>query len=98
MIKVKINDGVIRISGHAGYDEYGKDIVCASVSSIVLTTVNSIMNIDSSSIEYKDDNKEITITKLNDNNTTSILLNTMIDLLKDLENQYKDNIKVESEE
>lgn len=28
--------------GHAGYAEYGEDIVCAGVSALVLNTVNSI--------------------------------------------------------
>ncbi len=29
-------------SGHAGYDEYGKDIVCAALSMLVINTVNAI--------------------------------------------------------
>lgn len=28
--------------GHAGADEYGKDIVCAAVSVLVINTINSI--------------------------------------------------------
>lgn len=31
-----------RCSGHAGYDDSGKDIVCASVSILVVNTVNAI--------------------------------------------------------
>ena len=46
MIKVIINEtekiNSIEISGHSGYSESGSDIVCASVSSICITTVNSI--------------------------------------------------------
>ncbi len=98
MIKVIKKNKVIEISGHAGYDEYGKDIVCASVSSVIMTTVNSIMNIDNSSISYIDDGNKIIIEKLNDNDIVDKLLNTMILILKDLEEQYKENIKVESEE
>ncbi len=30
------------MNGHAGYDDYGKDIVCASVSALAVNTVNSI--------------------------------------------------------
>ncbi|MBE5921538.1 MAG: ribosomal-processing cysteine protease Prp [Lachnospiraceae bacterium] len=30
------------IKGHAGYAEYGKDIVCAAVSALALNTLNSI--------------------------------------------------------
>lgn len=98
MIKVIKKNKVIEISGHAGYDEFGKDIVCASVSSVIMTTVNSIMNIDNSSISYIDDGNKIIIEKLNDNDIVDKLLNTMILILKDLEEQYKENIKVESEE
>lgn len=98
MIKVIKKNEVIEINGHANYDEFGKDIVCASVSSVVMTTVNSIMNIDNSSISYVDDGDKIIIKKLNDNDIVDKLLNTMILILKDLEKQYKKNIKVESEE
>ena len=33
------------VSGHAGFDLYGKDIVCASVSSAVQLTANGITEI-----------------------------------------------------
>ena len=29
-------------TGHAGYAEYGNDIVCASISVLVINTINSI--------------------------------------------------------
>jgi len=74
MIKVLIKENSIRIKGHANYSEYGKDIVCASVSSVIYTTVNSIMNIDKSSIEYTDDGNVITIKKLIFNEIFIILL------------------------
>ena len=43
MIKVNIKNNEITVSGHANYDDYGKDIVCASVSSLVISTVNAIL-------------------------------------------------------
>ena len=98
MIKVIYNDNIVRVSGHANYAEYGKDIVCASVSSIITTVVNCIMNLDKTSITYQDDGKTIIITKINNNEVVNTIFATMIDILKDLENQYKENIKVESEE
>ena len=33
------------LSGHAGYDEFGKDIVCASVTSAVQLTANAITEV-----------------------------------------------------
>jgi uncharacterized protein YsxB (DUF464 family) len=32
-------------SGHAGYDVYGRDIVCAAVSGILLTTLGGIQEV-----------------------------------------------------
>lgn len=98
MIKVIYNNDTVKVSGHAGYAEYGKDIVCASVSSVIATIVNCIMNIDKDSMTYRDDGKTIIITKINNNEVVNTIFATMIDILKDLENQYKENIKVESEE
>ena len=31
------------ISGHANYDEYGKDIVCSSITTAVFTTLNLLL-------------------------------------------------------
>jgi uncharacterized protein YsxB (DUF464 family) len=30
------------ITGHAGYDEYGKDIVCSAVTSSIMLSINTI--------------------------------------------------------
>ena len=30
------------VSGHAGYENAGRDIICASVSALVINTVNSV--------------------------------------------------------
>ena len=64
MIKVEIKDNLITIKGHAGYDDKGKDIVCASVSSIVITTINAIVEINPEAIDYSDLDNEIIIRKL----------------------------------
>lgn len=42
LIEVMVRDDGIRISGHAGYAESGKDIVCSAVSVLVQTLVKSI--------------------------------------------------------
>ena len=54
MIKVYREQNKIIIKGHADYDDYGKDIVCASVSSIVITTVNAKLEIDRDAEIYKE--------------------------------------------
>ena len=96
MIKVYIeNDNKnITITGHAGYDEYGKDIVCSSVSSIVITTINGIIELEKDTIKYSDDNEKLIIEVIKDSDITVKLINNMILLLEQLENDYKDNIKI----
>ena len=96
MIKVSVkknNEYIdkISITGHAMYDDYGKDIVCSSVSSIVITTVNAIERIDEESISYIENPFSIKVLKRNE--ITNILLENMISLLQELETQYPKNIK-----
>ena len=78
--------------GHAGYAESGHDIVCAAVSSIVITTINALLKLDKDSVSYKN-SLEITIHKHNE--VIDILIGNMLDMLKELEKDYKKYIKVE---
>ncbi len=94
MIKIEIKKDLIKITGHAGYADAGKDIVCASVSSIVYTSVNGIMNIDQDAIKFSDKKDILEIKIINKSKVVNILINSMIDLLEDLENQYPENIKI----
>lgn len=84
----------INVKGHAKYDDYGKDIVCASVSSIITTTINAILSINSNAIEYKSDEGYINIKILAHDEITNKLIKNMIDLLKSLEKNYAKNIKI----
>ncbi|MBQ7105442.1 MAG: ribosomal-processing cysteine protease Prp [Bacilli bacterium] len=103
MIKVQItakdnNIKKINIKGHADYDDYGKDIVCSSVSSITITTVNAILMFDKNYISYneKKDNFEIIINENND--ITNKLIDNMINMITELSQDYPKNIKIEEED
>ena len=93
MIKISIKEKQITIKGHANYDELGKDIVCASVSSMVITTVNAILRIDESAIKYSENNGVI-IDIIKDDEITNKLINNLIDLLEELEKQYPKYIEI----
>ena len=97
MIKVIYSNKWMKVSGHANYAEYGKDIVCASVSSLITCTVNNISAVDSSSIKYKDDGNTIYLEIINNNEISYKLFNNLILMLKDLAKDYPKNIKIESE-
>ncbi len=92
----KMNDIVeyIKFKGHANYNDYGKDIVCSSVSSIYITTINAILTFDKDAISYNKRNEVINIKK---DDITNKLLNNMVNMLKELEESYKENIKIVEE-
>lgn len=102
MIKVNVkrqNNKVyeIVIKGHAGYDEAGKDIVCAAVSSMAICTVNGIIRLDDS-IDYEDNSGLLKIRVLKDTVINNKLLDNLVELLSELVNQYPENIEIRNED
>lgn len=93
MIKVNKIENIITISGHANSAEYGKDIVCASVSSIIYTTVNALKRINEKSIDFEDTGV-MKITILEKDEITNALITNMMELLKSLETDYPKNLNV----
>ena len=94
MIKININKDEITIKGHSGYSEEGSDIVCASVSSICITTVNALISIDEDCVEYTEKDGYLSIKINKHNEVIDKLINNMINLLKELESQYKKYIEI----
>ena len=84
----------ISLLGHAMYDDYGKDIVCSAVSSIVITSVNGILALNKGSLSYLVSKKGMTIDIKNMDETTQILIGNMVSLLKELESKYPENIEI----
>ena len=101
MIKVKLtkygnNINKIIIDGHANYDVFGKDIVCASVSSTVITTINILLSLDNQSISYND-SRGLIIEVLKNDMTTKKIINVLISNLYELEKAYPKNIQIKEE-
>ena len=98
MIKINVErkNNIIKsveVKGHADYADFGKDIVCSAVSSIVTTTINDILTLDKNAIKYITDDGNVTITNL-DNEIANKLLNTMLNTLSDLATSYPKNIRI----
>lgn len=94
MIKVLRSKKNISITGHAMYDDFGKDIVCSAVSSIVITSLNGILSINPTALIYNNskDGLEIEIKSFDD--ITLKLIDNMMELLIKLSNDYPKNIQV----
>ncbi|MDD3186878.1 MAG: ribosomal-processing cysteine protease Prp [Bacilli bacterium] len=84
----------IEMTGHANFADFGKDIVCAAISSIVTTTINAIIRIDDSSIKYTVNDGYIKIEILKNNEIINILIENMLEELKSIQDKYKKNIKI----
>lgn len=101
MIKVKIKKNNLEIeriliNGHSGYAKAGYDIVCAAVSSVVTTSINAILSFKET-IKVTDDKDTLEVLILKHDKITDTLIKNMLDLLKEIEKEYKKNIKMEGE-
>ena len=101
MIKVSVSQDEVKMCGHSDYEEIGKDIVCSAASSIMITTVNAILKIKPSSINYyrHEDTKNVSndyslIRIVEHDDIVDKLIENMIDLLKDLSKKYPKDINV----
>ena len=103
MIKVNfyLNDDKqlvgFRISGHASYGEYGKDIVCAAVSALTINTVNSIKQFTRDSIEVQSDDEggflNVVLLK-SPSDKTLLLFNSLEFGLTNIKKRYDKNIQI----
>ncbi len=87
----------IVIKGHADYDDIGKDIVCAAVSSMAITTVNGIMALDES-IDYDENSGLLKIRVLKDTEINKKLLDNLVRMLEELSSQYPKNLEIRNED
>lgn len=112
MIIVKIyrdNENYIKkysVEGHANFDEYGKDIVCAAVSALAQTTLLSLIKVcglREENIKYLiDDSKGFLSVELPIDIEDSILNNTQIVLetfqlgIESIIESYPEYVKLEN--
>ena len=69
-------------------------ILCASISSIAICSINSALLIDNKSLKYIEKNGLLEIYDIKDENVTQKILLNMIELFKELKKQYPKNIQI----
>ena len=82
----------VTIKGHADFAKFNKDIVCASVSSIVICSVNATLSIDGDALKYEINDGFIKIFDIKYDEVTQKIINNMLNMLKELASQYPKNI------
>ncbi len=89
------------ISGHANFDDYGKDIVCAAISVLAQTTISSIIQLTNlKKIEYKIDSGHtyINIKPKNINENAQLLLNSFELGVMGIKESYNNYINIIQQE
>ena len=94
MILVSKEGSKIQVKGHAMYEDFGKDIVCSSVSSIIITTVNAILSINEKAISYEYIEDGLNLEIKSHDNITLKLIDNMLELLTKLSKDYPKNIRI----
>ena len=83
----------LTVSGHANYDEYGKDIVCAGVSAVVTGGINALES-ELANIKIVNEENKLGVVVIENNEVIQVILNTMLIQLETIENSYKKYIKI----
>lgn len=84
----------VKCSGHAMYDDYGKDIVCAAVSTAMITSINAILKLEEKSIKVTQKESYLKIEVIHSTNITNALLENLEDSLSDIAKNYKENLEI----
>jgi hypothetical protein len=95
MIKVKISNDCITVSGHANFSGKGSDIVCASVSTAVTMCINQLEIFDelaSINYELREGYLELHVVKKTD--VVEKVIKNLLYTLSDLESLYPKYIAI----
>lgn len=96
------NEGFItnvNVKGHAMYANSGEDIVCASVSTAIILTINAIERLGlKETIEFEIDDGYLNLNVVERNNETNALLQNLEDAISQLNEQFTKNIKYQKKE
>ncbi|MFA6801037.1 MAG: ribosomal-processing cysteine protease Prp [Acholeplasmataceae bacterium] len=103
MIKVHIKHDLnqinqIEVSGHASYDDSGKDIVCSAVSTAIIVTINALEKLevlDQVKYDIEEGYFFMVIDKHND--ILNALIDNLVYSLDNLNSQYPKYIKIKKE-
>ena len=86
------------VEGHSGYAEAGEDIVCASVSAVVWSTVNGLSEIAGLPVQYESREGfvscELPPLSPKEREKADLLLESMLAFLQELSGQYEQFVRV----
>lgn len=95
---LKSSDAIttLQAKGHSGYAEAGQDIVCSAVSTIMQTTLNGLLEVTKTDVDYEvnQDIPFLRITVKAEDEKAQILMKSAYLALKQIADDYKKYIKI----
>lgn len=92
----------VEAKGHTGYAKYGKDIVCAAVSTLIQSTLLGLKEVAKLNVQITSGEGylryDITCGNAEERQKADLLLETMKLSLKDIAGEYKSHIRLEETE
>lgn len=93
MIKYHITKNELSVKGHALYSKYGTDIVCSSVSTLLITNINLIELLGfKDNIKFRIDEGMFYLKIIKTNDTLDKIFLNIANTLEQLSLQYPKNI------
>ncbi len=93
-IKIKGFYSSFCISGHAGFADFGQDIVCAAVTSAVMTVLNGITECAEIAADVSVSDNEIVLNLAERTKTADCFLDALRLQLEAIESDYSGTIKI----
>ncbi len=94
MIKVDVSGNKIEIRGHAKYARTGADIVCAAVSTLTFTLLNSLSAMCEDEFLCEEDDGEMCITFQGASQKGQILIDAFLIGIAGIEKEYPNYVKL----
>ncbi len=95
LIQVKVRKNHIRVSGHAGHAPPGQDIICAGVTALVQTLVESVETLTADKIEYEISPGKADIYYGNLSEQSKVLVDSFFIGICMIADEFPDNVRLD---
>lgn len=95
LIAINITDNIIKIRGHAGYAPRGQDVVCAGVTALTQTLVESIEGLTGNEIKYDMSPGRVDIEIMNPDEDAQLLTDSFLVGIEMIVDEFPEHIRVE---
>lgn len=95
MIIIKVYSNEIKVRGHAGYAPHGQDIVCAGVTALTQTLVESLKTLTGNEIKYDMSPGRVDIEIENPDEDAQLLMDSFLVGIEMIADEFPEYVRVE---